>query len=370
MGDKTAIAWTDSTWNPLVGCSRVSEGCRHCYAEQVAHSLVKRFGSEKYKGLTRETPMGEARWTGEVRLVEKDLGLPFRWRRGRKIFVNSMSDLFHEDVPNSWIATIFGVMALSPRHTFQILTKRPRRMLEWTRDLVGRNPADALIAQIGAAIDDEVGEDLWAEDWDCILSNYINGWSRFKGEPDDGNPLDGTVKRWPLPNVWLGVSVENQETADARLPLLLQTPAAVRWCSYEPALGPVDFRPWIHPRCQGCGAYRDAGDEAHAGVYPTGDPEYPEQGYTCGPIDPALSWLVVGGESGPKARPFDPRWAMAAQAQCAAAGVAFFMKQVGDHPVFPYPEGSSIMVPWKPKKRGGSDPAEWHESLRVQEFPR
>jgi protein gp37 len=291
MGDKTGISWTDATWNPLRGCSRVSEGCRNCYAEMIAARFCQ--PGQAYHGLANPRT---GKWTGEVALVESALDQPVRWKKPRRIFVNSMSDLFHEKVADEWIDRIFSVMAAAKQHTFQVLTKRPERMLAWFN---------------------EPGQD--AE-----------------------HCADMMDAPWPLPNVWLGVSVEDQKTADERIPLLLQTPAAVRWVSYEPALGPVDFsgnwlrcgKPAVHAHC-----------------------------------NPHLNWIVVGGESGGKARLFDPRWAMAVRDQCRKAGVAFYMKQLGDHPVYPYPESGSMLIPWKPKKRGGSDPAEWHESLRVQEFP-
>jgi len=172
------IQWTEKTWNPLVGCSRVSEGCRHCYAERTAFRLAA-CGRPQYKGLTKKTKNGEIHWTGKVRLLESALDKPLHWKKPSRIFVNSMSDLFHEKAEDSWIEHIFSVMAEAPQHTFQVLTKRPERMLEWIR----------------------------------------------------------RARPVPLPNVWLGVSVENQEMAEERLPLLIQTPAAVRWVSYEPAPG-------------------------------------------------------------------------------------------------------------------------------------
>lgn len=328
MGDKTGIAWTDATWNPIRGCSRVSEGCRNCYAERMA----VRSAASAYAGLIKGTPLGP-RWTGKVAFVESMLDQPLRWKAPRRIFVNSMSDLFHEAVPDEWIDRIFAVMALAPRHTFQVLTKRPARMLRYFEDpgFFSMNIEIAVEAALG-------GTTPW---------------------------------HWPgpLPNVHLGVSVEDQATTDERVPLLLETPAAVRWVSYEPALGPVDFRP--RPKsdlCLHCGE----GPGIHVG-HP-----YRTRG---------LDWVVVGGESGPGARPFDLAWARQTIAQGKAASVPVFCKQLGavvagtwgDDATQPHSLATTgtvltseriQTVRWFLKDRKGADPAEWPEDLRVQEFPR
>lgn len=282
MADKSKIEWTDATWNPIRGCSRVSEGCRNCYAERTA----ARFSGpgQPYEGLAIMQEPGHfqsaPRWTGDVRFIPELLDQPLRWKRPRKIFVNSMSDLFHEKVPIEWIAKIFNVMASATAdcgkkhkhveecwcgspHTYQILTKRPKRMLEIMRQLP------------------EYFSENFSGDSPCNLA--------FEGKHG-----------WPLPNVWLGVSVEDQKTADERIPLLLQTPAAVRWVSYEPALGPVDFR---------------TGRGYITAVHIRG---------------PRVNWLVAGGESGPGARPVHPQWIRAARDQCQVAGVPFFFKQWGE----------------------------------------
>lgn len=268
MGDKSKIEWTEATWNPVVGCAKVSEGCRNCYAMKVAHRLAG-MGQERYKGLTVKRSSG-VEWNGTVRAVPEALEIPRRWTRPRKIFVNSMSDLFHPDVPYWFIDQVFAVMALAKQHTFQILTKRPERMLEYMTSYTG-NIERRMMMQ--ARIVDITGN---------ILKN---------------------APTWSLPNVWLGVSVENQATADERIPLLLQTPAAVRWLSMEPLLGPVDIE-----------------------TYLTDLPEDEDGAPYLGGID----WVVVGGESGPKARPMHPNWALSIQEQCQDAGVPFFFKQWGE----------------------------------------
>lgn len=229
MGEKSKIEWTETTWNPIRGCSSVSEGCRYCYAA----AMASRFSGpgQPYEGLTKD-----GRWTGTVRMVPEHLGAPLRWKRPRRVFVNSMSDVFHEALAFEDVAEIFRVMAAAPQHSFQVLTKRAERMAEWFRWMEERKPGV-----------------------------------------------------WPLPNVWLGISVENQAAADLRVPFLLQSPAAVRWLSCEPLLGPVDL--------SGFGA---------------------------------LDWVVVGGESGLHARPMHPDWVRGVRDYCAQAKVPFLFKQYGE----------------------------------------
>ena len=270
MAEKTNISWTNSTWNPVRGCERVSEGCRNCYAEVLAarHSYEGGWGEGLAKLVTRPDGTKEARWTGVLQTVEALLDAPLRWRKPRRVFANSMSDLFHEDVPAEFIATVFAVMAAAQRHTFQVLTKRPERML-------------ALLS---------------SPDFKQAVSNAVVEL-----------PGEWTWPKWPLPNVWLGVSAEDQAAADERIPLLLRIPAAVRWISAEPLLGSVDFNgrtvsiPW-------------ARGQAHGG-----------RDYS--PMLPMLDWVVVGGESGSDYRPMDMEHARSLIAQCAAAGVATFVKQ-------------------------------------------
>lgn len=259
MSDKTRIEWTDATWNPVTGCTKVSEGCDHCYAETIAHRFA---GTAAY-------PNGF-----DVTLRPERLDQPLRWRRPRRIFVNSMSDLFHKDVPDEYIARVFAVMALAPQHTFQVLTKRPGRMR-------------SLFTSV----------DFWR------TVGYICD--------DAGNPDVAPDRLHPAPNVWLGVSVENQKWADVRIPELLATPAAVRFLSCEPLLGPVDLAPWLW---EGVKQPTDYGTGVEYDVAPS---------Y-------ALDWVIVGGESGAGARPMHPAWARSLRDQCTAAGVPFLFKQWGE----------------------------------------
>ncbi|MGW4400662.1 DUF5131 family protein [Amycolatopsis nivea] len=256
MSVTTRIEWTDATWNPVTGCTEVSEGCNHCYAKTFA---------ERWRG-----SVGHYFASGfDVRLRRDKLALPLHWQRPRRIFVNSMSDLFHKDVPDSYIASVFAMMAACPQHTFQLLTKRPGRM----RALLGD---DGFAAR--------------AMDESLVIKPIAMG-----AKPH------GDI--WPLPHVWVGVSVENQRWADIRIPTLLGTCAAVRWVSAEPLLGPVDLSTWL-------------GD----GFGPDGAP----LGWRS-----ALDWVVAGGESGHGARPMHPDWVRSLRDQCARTRVPFLFKQWG-----------------------------------------
>ncbi|NKI17400.1 phage Gp37/Gp68 family protein [Spongiibacter sp. KMU-166] len=291
MGDKTGIEWTDATWNPIRGCSRVSDGCRNCYAETVANRF-------KGPGLPYEGLIAKGgQWNGKIRIVEHLIDQPLRWRRPRRIFVNSMSDLFHENVPDELIDKVFAVMALCPQHTFQVLTKRPNRMLEYCKSLGKHRSVDRV----------------------SIASAQLQADGLFSYTHTSGG--------WCLPNVWLGVSVEDQATAEERIPLLLATPAAVRWISAEPLLGPLDLdlsRCETHDRdfitddehCGECLA------DGWSGDMPTG--------HWLDPLNGGLDWVVVGGESGSGARPMHPEWPRYLRDQCVNAGVPFLFKQWGD----------------------------------------
>ncbi len=199
MSDKTGIAWTNATWNPVTGCTKVSQGCKHCYAEREWARLSANPKATAYFGLAFT----------DVACHEDRLDQPLRWEKPRLIFVNSMSDLFHEAVPDDFIDKVFAVMALAEQHVFQVLTKRPERMWRWF--------------------------DPEHDNREHAVGQAMREIAASRGSNDAGLP------EWPLPNVWLGVSIEDQATADARIPLLLQTPAAVRWVSAEPLLGPIEI---------------------------------------------------------------------------------------------------------------------------------
>lgn len=291
MADGTKIEWTDASWNPLrarVGdrlgwhCEILTPGCEHCYAEALNHRVGT--GDDYLKKARR----------AEVFLDEKMLAAPLRWRRPRRVFVCSMSDLFGEWVSDEMIERVFGVMERCPQHTFQVLSKRAERMRSYLRKYTPMKASGV-----------------------------------FPGRPG------------PLPNVWLGVSVEDQRRADERIPSLLDTPAAVRWISAEPLLEPLTLGSW---QPEGC--YIDW-----------------RRGFDgCEPPIPRLDWVVCGGESGPGARPCDINWLRAIVAQCREAGVPCFVKQLGAHPY-----GSGFLAL---KSRKGGNPDEWPEDLRVRDYPR
>lgn len=307
MGEKSAIEWTEASWNPIRGCSRVSEGCRHCYAERQAI----RIPAYAEAGLIESTSRGP-RWTGRVALHLPALDLPLRWRRPRRIFVNSMSDLFHEGVRDEWIAAVFAVMFMAGHHTYQVLTKRPERMRRWLTWL--QDQPDKAGVLLDAVVD---------------VSRQVGEWKLGRA----------AVGPWPKPHIWLGVSIEDQATADERIPLLLQTPAAVRWVSYEPALGPVDFS-------------RSGARNVPPGVEVGG-----------------LDWIVVGGESGPGARDCHQSWIETTIAQGRAASVPIFVKQVGRHFVDDVSYVGS-QPEYQLRDPKGADPTEWPEDLLVREYPR
>lgn len=261
----TKIEWTEKTWNVVTGCAHASPGCDHCYAERMSKRLAGRFG------YPRDEPFA-------VTLHPERLDEPLRWRKPRRCFVCSMSDLFHPDVPEEFIRRIWTTMALARVHTFQVLTKRPQRMAALCRD------RDATPAEV---------------DEGCEFG-FVPGLQ-----------YDG-----PAPNVWVGTSVENQRYADLRIPHLLATPAAVRFLSVEPLLGPVDLSEWINPGRIGV-CKTDNGKRWHD----VGACEHCQ--------GPRIDWCIVGGESGPGARPMEQEWAESVVAQCHAAGVAVFVKQLG-----------------------------------------
>ena len=291
-----------------------------------------------YAGLTKLSNGGPV-WTGEVRTVPKNLDQPLRWRKPRRVFVDSMSDLFHEAVPDEFIFAVLGVAALTPHHTFQILTKRAERMHDLLTCFRGLEDA-AVKSCVGNALS-RIG---------ILAVDHVN-WT------------------WPLPNVWLGVSAEDQARLDERVPLLLQTPAAVRWVSAEPLLGPLDF---AKVRAE---SYRTLPDEP-----PLADMLINAlSGQFCGawhgretrmfPGDskgPCLDWIVVGGESGPGARRCDVAWIRDIIRQCGEAGTAVFVKQLGARPIS---EGPFNVRQPGIRDRKGKDPAEWPEDLRVRDWP-
>jgi protein gp37 len=297
----------------------VSPGCTNCYAMTQAHRWPQ-FGK-----LTRPGPNGMV-WTGEVRTIDALLNIPLSWRTPRLVFVNSQSDTFHAKVPTAFIDWMFAVMGICHWHVFQVLTKRADRMLDYcsSSETLGR------VTAIAARLLTQVGE---------ISIKSI----------DDGLP------GFQLPNVWLGVSAEDEERADERIALLLKTPAAVRFVSCEPLLGPIDFN-----------NLSDGPENLNA---LTGLRENPFGDVVERRIDKALDWVIVGGESGLRARSADLAWIRSIVDQCRRAHVPVFVKQIGAKPYETDPEDPGRRRPLYPKDRKGSNELEWSEDLRVRQFP-
>jgi protein gp37 len=292
VADGTGIEWTDATWNPIRGCRRVSPGCQHCYAETVA----ARFAGEgqPYEGLIDD----HGRWNGRVREVPHVLDQPLRWRRPRSIFVNSMSDLFHDSLTNEQIAAIFGVMMAARWHRFQTLTKRAERMRDWFAWLAaeGVRAGERWVERVADA-ERKCGEPVGSRGANVgqgpmlVLLHAADAALHAAGSR---KTITGFGPTWPLPNVHLGVSIEDARHLH-RADLLAECPAAVRWWSAEPLLGDLDALGSLDVRLQ------------------------------RGKVD----WIVVGGESGDGARPMHPQWARTVRDRAVAAGVPFFFKQWG-----------------------------------------
>lgn len=294
------------TWNPIVGCSKISEGCRNCYAERqavrnynclssdtfrssIAHDVYLAYQNalqfDENPATQRTFGFSQARWSGFTFLLEETLKKPLGWKKPRAIFVNSMGDLFHENTPYEWIDRVFTVMALCPQHLFIVLTKRAERM--------GR-----------------------------YLSHHETAKRIYEIIPDKNAPRNTPIPAFEsgrgglrmLPNVWLGVTAENQAAADERIPHLLSTPAAVRFVSCEPLIGPVDLtriKVAQAPNPLPC-------DPTHASAL-----------FDHGGNTETLDWIICGGESGPGARPMSRDWARSLRDQAQSAGVPFFFKQWG-----------------------------------------
>lgn len=302
MADGTGIAWTDATWNPLRGCSHASIGCLNCYAERQAARWCGPGGP--YEGLIEN-----GRWNGKVRLVPEHLSDPIRWQRPRRVFVNSMSDLFHPQVGDPELDAIWARMLLSPRHTFQVATKRPAR---------------ALVYLTAAGLYDRI---LHAAD-------RVRATRPRMTEVGISNPTTH-----PAPWIHLLVSCSVQAEVDRDVPILLQTPVAVRGLSLEPLVEPID-------------------------------------------VPPGIDWVIVGGESGSGARPCNVEWIRSIVRQCEAAGVSCFVKQLGAQPILRLSEltakqfdrlgiGSTSFMNAEVlyryfRNRAGADPSEWPEDIRVR----
>ena len=380
---RNGISWCDETWSPTRGCQRVSEGCRHCWAERMAarlsgpgrpyegliepvHSVVHtdeyRDETGAYCGQRDYVTAVGPRWTGRARFVPEMLERPLRWRKPRRIAVSLMGDVFHNDITNEQIAAVFGVAAACPDHQFLILTKRPQRMLEWfTWIQTHRGPGIPFGGAEFAA--EEAIETVWPEGaneaWNVrSFAEPIVG-KRLDIRCDKSN-LDSPAVPWPLPNVFVGISAENQQTLEERWQYLARVPAAVRWISLEPLLGPVDLHQQITRFC-GCpqAAAPDPCDDWKAGD-------------ACQFEPPRAHWIVAGGESGPRARPSNVQWYRSIRRQCHEADVPFHMKQLGACPVRTHNgkrqmEVTATRYPITDSK--GAVMKDWPPDLRIREWP-
>lgn len=277
----TGIEWADKVWNPVRGCSLISPGCKNCYAMKFAARFSG--AGQPYEGLVGWTSKGP-RWNGQIKLVDSKVNEPLSWKKSYRVFVNSMSDLFHPDVPDDFIGSVFAVMGQADRQTFMVLTKRADRMEQWFGSWAAAEAIEFLA-------------DLGYE--------------------------------WPLPNVWVGVSAENQEEADRRIPSLIATPAAIRFVSAEPLLGTIDLE-----RIE-CPVYRDEKNHsvvAQCGMCPDRDDSCCQNGF-FNAMKEGIDWVIVGCETGPRklVRPMDSQWVRDLRDQCVRNTAAFFYKQAIDH---------------------------------------
>jgi protein gp37 len=322
VSDNSKIEWLarsgtkPASWNVVTGCSKVSPGCKHCFAETFAR---RQMGPWKGRAFT------------DVQCHEDRLAIPLGWKKPRTVFVNSMSDLFHEAVPDAFIWRVFSMMQMARHHTFIILTKRPKRM----RSLLTGSSTPG-------EVDDATLELLSRPD----VERHVDG------VPCLVNPnAPGGVSDWPLRNVILGVSIENKKTRDERVPYLLKTPAAVKVLSVEPLLEDI------------------ADDE----VFST----YFYSGFDEPPYDDVINWVLVGGESGHQARPCDVAWIRRIVEQCKVADAPVFVKQLGGNPMHRIvygplnfdPNQETHLEPMRLTSRKGADPSEWPDDLRVREWP-
>lgn len=309
------------TWNPVIGCSEKSEGCKNCFAKRMAHRLMHMPYTDYYQFVLADNGAEDPEefrnipeWNGTTHFVEPAIYKPLEWRKPRMIFTVDMGDLFHETVPFELIDQVMAIIAIRPQHLFVILTKRPERALEYFSQ-----SKETLIERWENAIYDKLcisDKDGDVDTVTCQMANWADA-------------------HWPLPNVWLGVTAENQEQANRRIPLLLQIPAAKRFVSIEPMLGPVEL-PWLRIAWQ-CSYCKDYFAGPHQILCPTckrkngfcGSHVFNPK-FKVSQVGSGLDWVISGGETGSKARPMHPDWVRSLRDQCKDAGVPFFFKQWGE----------------------------------------
>lgn len=349
----TLIEWTAKSWNPIAGCSIASEGCRNCYAAELAATRLKNHPT--YRGLAEYNRDGVAQFTGRIQFIPAKLFDPLRAKKPTDWFVNSMSDLFHPLVKHSERAAILGVIAAAGDHVLKGLTKRPgiakkffENIQKEARDQ-NRTPVEVCIDYAMRYF--QAGTKDLTKRVATAIADKLNK-AKYADIP------------FPIPNFWFGVSAEDQKNFDMRVEELLACPVAKRWVSVEPMLGPIKAGEYLV--------------EVEPDEYPFTD-ENGDEDWTVVDPRPALDWIVCGGESGPNSRPFDIDAARSIMHECADAGVAFFLKQFGRFPQSTvlsasysghadYDTANQVYY-YRLKDEKGGDPAEWPEDMRVREYP-
>lgn len=347
------IEWTEKTWNPVVGCEIESAGCTNCYAMKMASRIEAMQPASHYKGTTKKVN-GKSVWTGKIVAAPEHIwAQPLKRKKPTTYFVNSMGDLFHPNVSDSDINSVFAIMALSPQHTFQILTKHPERMRDHLKRYETDEWADLYaVDMLWNAFKDLGLPEKRREELEWLLDQEENFDTGLCFKPD----------LWP--HVWLGVSVENQKHADQRIPFLLDTPAAVRFISAEPLLGAVSLTSVATSKhLETLQGYEPDGEEYCFNAL-SADDFYSllDNGRAVDNVEgerrPKLDWVICGGESGPNSRPMHLEWARSLRDQCVAADVPFFFKQWGS------------WLPWSQFNEAGieDDPEQTRFSTREYNF--
>jgi len=330
MSDKTKIEWADATANPVNGCTVISPGCTNCYAMRLAGARLRNHPSRA--GLTQQSKAGPV-WNGTVRWNERQLMQPLKWRKPRKIFWNAHGDLFHDAVPDEWIDKVFAVCALTPQHTHMILTKRPKRMRDYMT--YSSRPDKFIFYREDGSSYPIPDSRMRVESALCgLFAKTPARQLNLAAKLSEIAGFEGIMQGWPLPNVWLGVSVEDQERADERIQNLLETPAAIRFISAEPLLGPLDLREIQYYPGFCVNSLTGCCDD---GSMPDQQP---------------INWVIVGAESGPGARTMANEWAQSIVDQCRETGTAVFVKQLSS--------GGSNAI---------HDIEAFPQALQVREFP-
>lgn len=345
---KTNISWTDETANWIVGCSKISQGCKNCYAATAANSArLQQF--DQYKKVVD----GNGNWNGNIEFVPKVLNDLLKGRRSRRVFAPSMSDPFHPGVKDEWLDQFFAVAALTPHITYQVLTKRPERMLEYMNETWQVSPD---LEAFG--VDSSTYRETRETQINRACEEIIDRHNLADTAKDDLWTEDGSLKimqwEWPLRNLYLGVTAENQAEANYRIPYLLKLGdmGYITFVSIEPTIEEIDL--------VDSGMFNPGLGEGHTWLNPLAGVAYDSDGSISN--TPAIDQIIIGGESGPNSRPFHLEWARSLIAQCQSTNTKVFMKQVGSNAFY---QGK----PFKTKSRAGSDPSEWPEWAQIQEFP-